>query len=421
MNKLRRFPSFLINNNKALMVLSLVIAFVVWYILTALYNPISTTAITNVPVRFDVSDTAVASLGLDVVEYDADSVTVTVSGKTVVVSSVTASDLLVTPSLSSVTQAGTYDLTLNVSSNKMLSDYEIVSVSPSKVTVTFDQVVTKSFDVTAEAVGCTAVDDLIAELPVMTESSTKVLSVRGPKTEVDRIHSVVARAEVNAQLEETASFDADIILLDSDGKTIDASRMQLGFNTANITVNVSTIRTLPVRAVFNGEPADLKLAYSLSEQEITVIGKPDVVKGMTEVTLEPIDCGQITPDHHTFERGCALPSGVRVYDNAQSSVTVTVDTSSYITKTIKISNVTFTGLANGLKATLQSVQSVTVMGTRSEINAMTASDVIVTVDVTGLTAESGKQKNAEVTLSDKRTHSWVVTYDKSYQVTFTLS
>ncbi|MBP5617793.1 MAG: hypothetical protein J6X61_01405, partial [Clostridia bacterium] len=269
---------------------------------------------------------------------------------------------------------------------------------------------------------CTAIDDLVAELPVLTESSTKVLSVSGPKTEVDRIRSVVARAEVNQQLEKTTSFDADILLLDSEGNTIDASRMQLGFKSAEIMVNVSMIRTLPVRAVFNGKPADLDLSYSLSEQEIAVIGTPDVVKAMTEVDLEPIECGHITSDHNVFERSASLPSGVRLYDNnAASTVTVTVDTGSYITKTIKINTVTFTGLASGMKATLQNAQSVTVMGTRSEVNAMTASDVIVTVDVTGKSAGSGQQENAEVTLAEKRTHSWVVTYNKSYQVTFTLS
>lgn len=421
MNKLRRFPSFLINNNKALLVLSLVIAFIIWYILTALYNPISTTAIKNVPIHFDVSDTAVASLGLDVVEYDTDDVTVTISGKTVLISSVTASDLIVSPSLSSVTQAGTYELPLNVNNSNFLSDYEIVSISPSKVKVTFDQVVTKSFDVTAEAVGCTAAEDLVAELPVMTESSTKVLNVRGPKSDLERIDSVVARAEVNKELAETASFDADILLLDKDGNTIDSSRMQLGFRSANITVNISTIRTLPVRAVFSGEPADLTLSCSLSEKEVTVIGKPDVVKDMSEVTLEAIDCGQITPDHHVFERNCSLPSGVRVYDSAQSVITVDVNVSSYTTKTIKITNVTFTGLMNGLKANLQNATSVTVMGTKSEINAITASDVIVIADATGLGAGSGKQVNATVTLDAKRTHAWVVTYDKNYLVTFTLS
>ena len=421
MNKLRKFPSFLINNNKALMVLSLIIAFIVWYILTALYNPISTTAIKNVPIHFDVSDTAVDSLGLDAVEYDVDSVTVTISGKTVVISGVTASDLYVTPSLSSVTEAGTYELPLMVKSNQLLSDYEIVSVSPSKVKVTFDQVVTKTFDVTAEAIGCTAAGDLVAELPVMTESSTKVLNVRGPKSDVERIASVVARAEVNAELAETQSFDADILLLDSEGNTIDTSRMQLGFKTANITVNISTIATLPVKAVFLNQPADLKLAYELSEKEITVIGKPDVVKEMTEVTLEAIDFGMITGDNNVFERGCTLPNGVRVYDTAQSNVTVTVNTDSYITKTVKITSVTFSGIGEGLKASLTNATSVTVMGTRSEVNAITASDILVSVDVTGLTAGSGKQMNATVTLSDNRTHSWVVTYNKNYLVTFTLS
>ena len=421
MKKLSKIPSYIMNNNKALLVFSLVVSFIIWYVFTLFYNPISTTSIKNVPIRFDVSDTAVDAMGLDIVGYDTDTVTVNLSGKTVVLSGVSASDLVVTPSLSSVTGAGTYEVPLMASPNSLLSDYEIVSVTPSKVKLTFDQVITRTFDVMAEAVGCSAADDLIAEMPVMTESATRMLNVSGGKQDVERIATVVARAQVNDTLSETKSFDADILLLDSDGNEIDSSNMTLGFRSAKITVNISTIRTLPVKPVFNVVPAGLDLSYTLSEKEVTVIGQPEVVKSMESAPLESIDCGLITMDNCEFERNLSLPSGVRVYDNSQNTVTVSVNTSAFASKTLRIDKVMFRGLGSGLSATLQGPQTVTVMGNASDINALTADDVIVTVDVTGQGPVSGKQQTAEVALSDNVSRCWVVTYNKNYLVTFTLS
>ncbi len=421
MKKLTKIPSYIVNNNKALMIFSLVLAFIVWFVFTMTFNPVSKTTIKNVPIRFDTSDTAVDSLGLDIVDYDIDSVSVTISGQTVVLSSVSASDIVVTPSLSSVTEAGTYEVPLIASSSKLLSDYEIVSVSPSKVKVSFDEVITKTFDVTAEAVGCSATGELVAELPVMTEAATRVLNVSGAKSDVDRISSVVARAEVNKKLDKTETFDSKIILLDKDGKEIDSSNMTLGFRSASITVSISKIKTLPVKVVFTNQPSGLNFNYTLSENKITVIGKPDIVSAMNEVTLEPIDCGQLTASNNEFKKSLALPGGVRVYDNSQSSITVTVKTDAFISRTIKVSNVNFTGLKAGLKAKVLNVQSVTIMGAKSEINKITANDITLSIDVSGLDAVSGQQSPATVTVSDKYKQVWVVTLDKNYLVTFTLS
>ncbi len=421
MKKLSKLPSYIINNNKALLIFSLIVSFVIWYVFTLFYNPISTTSIKDVPIRFDVSGTAVDTMGLDIVGFDTDTVTVNLSGKTGDLSRVSAKDLVVTPLLSSVTGAGTYEVSLTASTNSLLSDYEIVSVTPNKVKLTFDQVITRTFDVTAEAIGCSAADDLIAEIPVMTESATRMLNVSGGKQDVERIASVVARAQVNNTLSETQSFDAQILLLDSEGKEIDSSNMTLGFRSAKITVNISIIRTLPVEPVFNNLPNGLTMPYSLSEQEVTVIGKPDVVKKMKSAPLEGIDCGLITADNNTFERNLSLPSGVRVYDSAQSTVTVSVDTSSFASKTLRVEKVVFRGLGSGLSATLQAPQTVTVMGSKKDIQSLTAEDVIVTVDVTGQGPVSGKQQSAEVTLSDKVSRCWVVTYNKTYLVTFTLA
>ena len=421
MKKLTKLPSYIINNNKALMVASLIAAFIVWFAMSQYYNPVNTRTIKDVPINFDISDTAVANLGLDVVHYDTDSVSVVISGKTADLSSVEASDIVITPTLSAVTEAGTYEITLVPSKTKLFSDFEIVSVTPQKINVTFDELITRTFDVSAEAVGCTTSGSLVPEVPVMTESATRTLNVSGAKTDVERIASVVARAQVNKELTETSTFDADIVLLDSDGNEIDSSFMNLGFRTANITVAVSMTKTLPIKPVFSNKPDAVDFRYSLSESKITVIGKPEIINEMTRVNLREIDCGLITAGNKTFDREFDLPSGVRVYDSSVSSVTVTLHTDSYISKTLRVTNVSFTGVDSSRSARLKSGISITVMGSKKEIAALTAADLTLNVNLSGETAAGDYEKTATVTVSSNFKTVWVVTLDKTYNVVVTLT
>ena len=422
MNKLAKLPSKIADNNFALMVVSIIAAFIVWFIFTIFYNPVQTRSFKNVPINFDTSGTAVESLGMDVVNCNVESVSVVISGKSVDISSVYASDINISPSLSGITEAGTYEVPLVATSSSLLSGYEVVSISPEKVTVTFDEIITHTFDVTAEAVGCTAAGDLIVETPAMTEAATTTLNVSGAKSDIERIARVVARGQVNKELTETASFDADIILLDEAGKEIDSRFMNLGFRTANITVNISKMKTVPVKPVFNNAPSGLDFKYTLSEKNVTIIGKPEVVDSISSVELAPISCGEITDDNNVFELAPSLPGGVRLYDESQNKITVSVNTSSFKTTTVKVNKIEYVGLSSGINTKLKSAQSVTVMGSKSDISAIKASDITLVVDMSGKTASDGTVSvNATPKINDRLTSVWVVTLNKTYTVTVTLS
>ena len=422
MKKLTKLPSKIADNNFALMAVSIIAAFIVWFILSIFYNPVQTRSFKKVPINFDTTGTAVESIGMDVVNSNIDSVSVVISGKSVDISSVYASDINISPSLSGITEAGTYEVPLVATSSSLLSGYEVISISPEKVTVTFDEIVTQTFSVTAEAVGCTASGDLIVETPAMTEAATTTLNVSGAKSDVERIASVVARREVNKELTETTSFDADIILLDKNGKEIDSKFMNLGFKTANITVNISKMKTVPVKPVFEGKPSGVDFKYTLSEKNITIIGKPEVVDSISSVELEPINCGEITVENNEFETSPVLPGGVRLYDESQSAVTVNINTSSFKSATLKVNKIDYVGLGSGINTKLKSAQSVTVIGSKADIAAIKATDITLVVDMSGKTASDGTVSvNATPKINDKFTTVWVVTLNKTYSVTVTLS
>ena len=110
--------SRLINNNKAILIFSIIIAVIFWLTIKIGQNTTTIRTITDITVNITTEDTAVGALGLDVISGGTNQkVNVRVQGPSYVVNALTSSDILVTASMSDVTAAGTYRLPLVATKN----------------------------------------------------------------------------------------------------------------------------------------------------------------------------------------------------------------------------------------------------------------------------------------------------------------
>ncbi|MEE1238406.1 MAG: hypothetical protein UHO61_00580, partial [Acutalibacteraceae bacterium] len=96
------------------------------------------------------------------------------------------------------------------------------------------------------------------------------------------------------------------------------------------------------------------IGYSIDHQSVTVIGKPEAIDKITQVTLSAIDITSVSVSSNKFDVSPKLPDGVRLLDSIEH-FTVTVDTSGYAEKTFTVSSVRFKGLSAGLSATSETV------------------------------------------------------------------
>ena len=419
MSKFTKSFSELFKTKRFLIVLSVVLSFLIWYSLTIYYNPVSTRKIKDVPIMFDTSETAIAGMGLEIVSQNIDSVEVVITGKTANVQKITASDITITPSMSSITDAGEYEVALNYSKS-MLSDFDIVSIKPSTVTLTVDAVVSRDFAVTAVANGATAKEGLVCESPTITDSAYKTLTVSGARNIIEKIYSVTARADVNAELASTTEYEADIVLLDSEGNEVDKSGLELSFNKASITVSISKIKTVGINAVFENAPKSPPLNYNISVSTVSVIGDPKVIDLIDHIDLLPIDYGKITPSNKEFECSLNLPTGIRVHDGPDT-VTVTFDTSGIRSNVLKVQNLTYTNFDESLGSVkLNSPLTVTVYGLRADITKLTSADLTLNVSLRGYDDTGSYTVPATVTVGDGYESVWVSTYNKEYSAYITI-
>lgn len=399
--------------------LSLVTAIIMWLVISITQNPTREITVNNIPITINTENTAVSQLGLDVVtDLSKTTAAVRVSGPNYIVSSLSPSDITVSASLSQVTAAGTYDLQLTATRNSSKIGYDIVEVTPSSVNVTFDNIDTKTFEVTAVASGVKAADGLVADIPVLTDSLDNMIDITAPSKEIEKIDKVTAVTDAEKTISTTESFDAKIILLDKNGEELDKSAFKFDRESIKVSVPIYKKAELNVEPVFTNAPEVYNggVPYELSEQTVTVLGPPDVVNAMTSIKLKPIDFSSVNASNTEFDVGFDLPASVKTLDNIES-VHIKLKLSAIAEKTFSVSNYEYSGLADGLKATVTaSVKNVKICGAASEVYSLSTSDLYADIDLSGKSA--GEYTVNAVIKSKKGSSVWA--YGK-YSVIVTVS
>ena len=348
----------LLYNKRFTIPLSLIAAFAFWLVIMIKQNPDVQLTFTDVPVSINLENTFAAENGMEIIgDISSQKFTVTLKGPSYVVSALKSGDFYVYASAAAINAPGEYQLEVSGGKNTAVSDYEFISISPSTVDVNFDYVDTKEFTVKAHAEGASATEGLIAETAVVSGTESDTITIKGPRTVINNIATVEAYAAVNQTLSESTTYDAEIRLYDEAGKAIDMSNLTLSEKAVKVTVPISKSVTVPVVADFTNLPDGFNkksLAYTIDHKTVTVIGTPEAIDKIKQVTLSPIDITMVTVSSNKFVVSPKLPDGVRLLDTIED-FNVTVDTSNYTEKTFNISAVRFNSLSAGLNATSETV------------------------------------------------------------------
>lgn len=377
-------------NKKITIPFSIIAAFVMWLVITINQNPEVERTFTDVPININLENTFVSENGMEVIgDISSQRFTVTVKGPRYVVSAMKSDSFNVYASAAAINSPGEYQLEVSGSKNANVSDYEFVSISPAAVNINFDYVDTKEFTIKANAEGASAGDGLIAETAVVSNTESDTITIKGPRTVLNKISTVVAYAVVNDTLSQSKSYDAEIKLYDENNGEIDKTNLTLSETAVKVTVPISKSAVVAVAADFTNLPegfSKASIGYRLDHSSVTVIGTPEAIDKITKITLSAIDITSVSLNSASFDVSPKLPEGVRLLDSIDH-FTVAVDISGYAEKTFNISKVTYKGLSSGLKATSDNViKNVKICGPKAAVSKVTADMLYATVDLSGKAA-----------------------------------
>lgn len=385
MNYIKNF-SFrkLLYNKRFTIPLSILLAFSCWVILSVNQKPTMQRTFTDMTVNINLENTYAAENKMSIIgDISSQKFTVTVRGPSYVVSSLTGSDLNLYASAASVDAPGDYSL--DVASNANGLEYEILSISPPTLDVNFDYVETKEFTITALAQGATAAEGLITEGGVVSGTESDTVTIKGPRSIINKIETVAALAKVNKTLSQSETFDADIILYDSDGNVVEQNNLSLSSTGVKVTVPISKKKVVPVKVSFSNLPSgfnESSIPCSIDNSTVTVIGTPEAIENTKSVTLSPIDIRKVTSGTSSFDVSAKLPEGIRLLDSIDH-FTVKIDLDGYTEKTVNVTTIKYSGLASGLSTQGgTAIRNVKICGPSSVIRRLSSSKVYAQIDLT---------------------------------------
>jgi len=378
--------ALLIKNDKFLLALSIVISFFLWTAVSMQKGETANYPISDIPVTIELSDdaiedhlTVVSINGLSVDEFKT---TVKVKGNSVTVGSLTASDIQVYgANLGNIVTSGTYNVNLLAKQIGIKSNYDIVSLYPSEVSIVVDRNIEKEFTIESKITASTPAGYYIGS----PSFSQKSVTVSGPEQSVSKVAKAVVEYIPEEELTSTTLLDnLSVTLLDEKNKVINDDALIVEPLEVDATIPVLLKKTVPFTLNYENKPdgIDLDEFIKIEPSEIEIAAAKDIIDSIESISLGTLDFNKLSYGEHSMEFDTVMPEGVRNLNNIEK-VTVSFNFSGYSTKTFTITAFSFRNVPAGLIGEYSPYSSIIVraIGPKQEISKLSSSDVLAVIDL----------------------------------------
>ena len=413
----------LLHKDRVMIIFSLVVAVVVWAIISFGPGNVQQRTITAT-VKVDLTDTSAEYDNLRIIGEDVFTVNITVEGTRSVIYSLDSDDLEIKPDLSDIQGPGRSYVSLNVSKAGRYTDYVINSISPAAITVECEKWTNDFYavDFTDEdkmLLNVAAADESTQYLPkkAITLDTAVVkdgrVQIEGPQTVTSQIHTVRVVLDGTHVLSKTTQLKARLVAYNESDQVVDLSGCEIvgsSDGTVTMTVPVRSTKTVSLTYTLANVPSGLRtegLVQLLNPVDktpittLTLVGESDALATIGDtVDLGVIDFDHILPSDAEFTRPLVLPEGVEPLIGS-SDVLISLAIDGTQTRTMSytvddISDVTVTGLSANqsaalLENTAQVVSDIVLCGDRKTLNRIKTGDLKLTVDLSDAVEFTGAE------------------------------
>lgn len=384
--------------DSTLKIVSIILAIIIWAIVSITQYPTITKPFYNVPVEISLEDTYAQSNQLSVISLSDETVNITLSGERREIGDLKAEDLKAVVDVSNVMQAKDYRLTMNIVSasdpSRILS---VESIEPSTVEVTFDKIVSKEFEVTPMTEHIRIIQGYLSGDPVVTPQT---VTVTGPEDTVNSITRVCARVTAEAELSSTYEFNTDELVLYNENAVIYNEDELLTFDKNSFAVQIPVFvrQTLPlevniINAPDNFDVEHFKEQLVFSVEALDIAAPNDKIRELTALNIGTINMREVDiGSQFEFRTENFLPGD---YENLSQTETVTVTCPSegiskktvtirgrdiqFINRPIQFD---FTSIASGM--------SLHLVGDEEQIAELSSMDITAQIDLIDFDMQEGE-------------------------------
>ena len=275
----------IIKKDFKLKLLCLGFGIVMWFFVIGGINPIVVRQFKDIPVKYK-NEAVLERNNFLITEPKKPLVNVSIKGTRNDVYAINKNDIIAEINLDSSITAGTHRLNVNV---KVPHSVEIASVSEHEILVSFDEEITKTFDVTVETKGEIKNKNQVV---VKKEPDDKFVMLTGPASYVKKVKKVLAIVDVTGK-ETDEVVIAKLRAVDENEKVIE--QVELSKTDTNVSIGFKNFKEVPINLVeINTASNDIMiLKKNLVPKVVSIVGSTTCLEKIKEVKTKPFDLSLI--------------------------------------------------------------------------------------------------------------------------------
>ena len=385
-----------------LKIVSLVIAFIVWLVIMNVSNPVITRTISNIPVN--VSNASyIESMNLSYALADGfDTVSVQISANRSVTERLMQSSITANVDLTQIIDFNSDPVMVPVTVQIPGVSTDSITANPRNIEISLEDMVSQDFVINTTAGDTSPANGY--EIGSISATPEK-LTLRGPKSLIERIDKVVAQVDVTG-LKTDATLGTTIRVFDKNGDVLSDSRMNyltpnIGFDDIRVRVTLDEVLSdVPIVAQSYGTPAE---GYTVGDISVTpstiqLVGSEDALdafradggKIVIDSDSKAVDISGASSDQDiNVKITDYLPADLRLAADLTDKVVVNVKILEQNTKSFEIEtkNIRQDNLPDSLNAVFKESQlDVRVKGSDEKLARLSTDDISASVDLSGVKA-----------------------------------
>jgi len=380
-------------SDSCLRLISLLFAVLVWFAVCTTVDSDTTRTITDVPVQVNLTGSIAEKNGLNVIDDEQRYVDIRIKGKTFEVGKLTADNFHATLSVTDVTKAGVYtDLPINVERVDTPYEFTILSISPSTMSVEFDNIKTQTYELEVSIPNVEAASGYLINAYNVTPGT---ISISGPESIVNTISRCVVENDDTTVLNQSANLVGTLHLYDESGQEIVSDYLSYEHADYTISVPIYKKESLPLVYSFVNVPEGINtelLDMSIEPSHITVAIPVGASNSITEINVGQIDFRKMDLNK-SWEFDISLLAG---YINLDETVTASVSFHSedYEKVYLSSSNIVLTNIPYGYEAEILSelVSDIRIVGKTDVVTELSSADLLITADLSSVSIAAGEQR-----------------------------
>ena len=364
-------------------IISILAALALWIYMEVYVSPPVRIEINNIPVEFTNEDTTLAENGLMLLSgYDA-TVDLELEGERKYLMRLDTEKVRIVADTSSITAAGVQTLEYDIiyPDDFPRSEVTVKNRSVYRVTVTVGKLHSKEIPIRTEINGQVADGYFTGDVQI--DPTTLVLRAERE----DMLNISYAKVSVNiGGATSTVIETVEYTLYDYNDVPVYNDNIRASTKLIQVTVPVRTTKEVPLSVDLVGAELMESVDVKIDPTSVVLVGEGSALESISKLTLDKIYVEDLVPGLNTFSYTIKLPAGVSTLDGTKEAV-VTVAINGTTEGHVTVENINCVGAADGLKAEVREPLQVALWGNEEEIAAVSASDVLVRVDVSDITTE----------------------------------